>query len=136
MLCAAHALFGPVMGGVFEEGQGARLSQAGINGVRWWRCSVLLPYFSLVFELPLLPVLLVCQKRLHPNVGPLFQVLEAGWLCDYDCLGTVHPGRGLGVQITVCLLPPPQLTVMLLLNVLFSHVQINNLGQRRRLGLG
>lgn len=136
MLCTAHALFGPVIGGVFEEGQGVRLSQAGIHDMRWWGSVMLLPYFSLVIELPLLPILLWCWKRLHLDVGPLFQVLESGWLGDYDCLGTVHPGRGLGVQITVCLLPSPQLIVMLLLDVLFSHVQIENLKQSRRLGRG
>lgn len=51
MLCTAHALFGPVVGRVFEEGQGVRLR---------WGCVILLPYFSLVIELPLLPILLGC----------------------------------------------------------------------------
>lgn len=58
MLCTAHALFGPVIGRVFEEGQEVRLSQAGIDDIWWWGCVILLPYFSLVIELPLLPILL------------------------------------------------------------------------------
>lgn len=136
LLCTAHALFGPVIGGVFEEGQGVGLSQAGIDHMwRRWRV-ILLPYFSLVVEPALVPVLLGYRKRLHLDVGPLFQVLESGWLGGYDRLGTVHPGRGLGVQITVGLLPSPQLIAVLLLNVLFSHMQINNLKERRRLGCG
>lgn len=135
VLCAAHALFGPAIGGVFEEGRGVRLSQAGISDVWWWWWGrvILLPYFSLAVELPWLLVLLGCQKRLHLDVGPLFQVLASGWLGDDDGLGAVHPGRGLGAQITVGLLPSPQLIVMLLLNVLLSDVQIKNLKQRRRL---
>lgn len=60
MLCTAHALFGAVIGRVFEEGQGVRLSQAGINDLWWGERVILLPYFSLVIELPFLPVLLGC----------------------------------------------------------------------------
>lgn len=131
MLCAAHALFGPVNGRVFEEGRGVRMKVAWINHT-WWRgCVIFLPYFSLVIERPSLPILIGQKKRLHLDVGPLSQVLDPGWLGGHDRLGPVHPGRGLGLQIAVRLLPPPQLIEMLLLNVLLSHVQLNNLKQRR-----
>lgn len=133
MLCAAHALFGPVNGRVFEEGRGVELKMARITDVLWCGCVIFLLYFSLVMELPSLPILLGWKKRPHLNVGPLSQVLEPGRLGGYDCLGTVHPGRRLGLQIPVRLLPAPQLIVMFLLNVLFSHVQLNNLKQRRGL---
>lgn len=82
-------------------------------------------------ERPSLPILLGWKRSLHLDVGPLSQVLDPGWLGGHDGLGTVHPGRGLGLQIAVCLLPSPQLIEMLLLNVLLSHVQLNNLKQRR-----
>lgn len=131
MFCAADALFGPVNGRVFEEGWGVRLKVAWINHTWWWACVIFLPYFSLVIERPSFPILLGRQKRLHLDVGPLSQVLDPGWLGGHDRLGTVHPGRGLGLQIAVCLLPSPQLIEMLLLNVLLSHVQLNNLKQRR-----
>lgn len=131
MLGAAHALFGPVNGRVFEEGRGVRLKVAWINHMCWWGCVIFLPYFSLVIERPSFPLLIGRKKRLHLDVGTLPQVLDPGRLGGHDGLGAVHPGRGLGLQIAVRLLPSPQLIDMLLLNVLLSHVQLNNLKQRR-----
>lgn len=84
-----------------------------------------------MIERPSFPLLIGRKERLHLDVGTLPQVLDPGWLGGHDRLGAVHPGRGLGLQIAARLLPSPQLIDMLLLNVLLSHVQLNNLKQRR-----
>lgn len=75
--------------------------------------------FSFCVVLFSLAALHGCLRRLHEDGGLLSQVLTTGWLGGHDGLGTVHPGRGLAAQISTRLLPAPQLSVMLLLDVLF-----------------
>lgn len=73
-----------------------------------------------------LPVLLR-QRRLHDDGGPLPQVLARGRLGGHDGLGAVHPGRRLAAEVAVRLLPAPQLGEVLLLDVLLRHGQLGDL---------
>lgn len=73
-----------------------------------------------------LPILLR-QRRLHDDGGPLPQVLPRRRLGGHDGFGAVHPGRRLAAEVAVRLLPAPQLAVMLLLDVLLRHGQLCDL---------
>lgn len=127
MLCAAQTLSGAVYGLGFEERWGVSGRKVRINQLlrRWGCLGPFLP-FSLSIPLGVLrSFLILCfsfQRRRHDDGGPLLQVLASGGLSSYDGLCTVHPRRGLAVQVSMRLLPAPQLSVMFLLYVLFRHL--------------
>lgn len=126
MLGAAQTLFGPASGGRLEE-------RGGVSRRKMLVCFLPVLLHSRSARLSVLRSLLArfgCQRRLHDDGGPLLQVLACGWLGRHDGLGAVHPGRGLAAEVPVRLPPAPQLAVMLLLNVLLRHLEVNDLKHR------
>lgn len=126
MLGAAQTLFGPASGGGLEERGGVRRRKMLVRFLP----SVLHSRSARLGTRRSLLVRFGRQRRLHDDGGPLPQVLACGRLGRHDGLGAVHPGRGLGVEVPVRLLPAPQLAVMLLLDVLLGHLQVNDLKGR------
>lgn len=126
MLGAAQTLFGPASGGRLEERGGVRRMKMPVR----FRPFILHGCSARLSVLRSLLARFGRQRRLHDDGGPLPQVLACGRLGRHDGLGAVHPGRGLAVEVPVRLLPAPQLGVMLLLDVLLRHLQINDLKRR------
>lgn len=123
VLGAAQTLFGPASGGRLEE-------RGGVRRRKMLVCFLPFLLHSRFARLGILRSLLARQRTLHDDGGLLPQVLACGWLGRHDGLGAMHPGRGLAVEVPVCLLPASQLGVMLLLDVLLRHLQVNDLKHR------
>lgn len=139
MLCTAQTLFGPLQDRVLEESWGLSARRVRVNVHLWWRDLLLLCFLvgvsTFLRVLCLHLIRLRPQGRLHDDGGHLSEVLSAGWLSGHDGLGTVHPGRGLTVQIPAALLPASQLSEMFLLDVSLGHRQLYDLKHRDRMNM-